>query len=341
MGVIVLEGPRALKREELESAVELADKVLAKGQKRMQKVYPLLLSENNAENLRVFVDKGRVVSLVGMLPREINIYGHKVYVGLIGSVGTDPEYRGKGLATKLLNDTEAWAMKNGISLFYISGGRNLYKRFGAANAGVFYTASISGKKENPEVRKATIDDVTKICEIHSKKPVRFVRYFDDFLEIFQTGHAVDKEADYFIFRDSYAIFIERDNQPKMVEYGGDEQEVLEIVKHVLSKVDHNKAIIHFPGFSAFKNIMPEKQRRGFIGTVKILSSEMFFGQIKEYFLERLPKSKAEKLKEQLSSLDTPSLTRFLFGSIEGDPEIPAELEGVLPIPIPDYGADFI
>lgn len=98
----------------------------------------------------------------------------------------------------------------------------------------------------------------------------------------------------------------------MVEYGGDEQEVLEIVKHVLSKVDHNKAIIHFPGFSAFKNIMPEKQRRGFIGTVKILSSEMFFGQIKEYFLERLPKSKAEKLKEQLSSLDTPSLTRFLL-----------------------------
>ena len=336
-----MEGPRALKREELESAVELADRVLANGEKRMQKVYPLLLSEDNAENLRVFVDKGKVVSLVGMLPRELNIYGHKVYVGLIGSVGTYPEYRGKGLATKLLNDTEARAMKNGISLFYISGGRNLYKRFGAVNAGVFYTATISEKKENPEVRKATVGDVAKICEIHSRKPVKFMRYFDDFLKVFQTGHAVDKKAEYFIFKDSYAIFVERDGQPRVVEYGGDEREVLEIIKHVLSKSDHYEALIHFPGFSAFRVIMPEKKRRGFFGTVKILSNEMFFDQIKGYFLERLPKRRAEKLKEQLSCMDTPSLTKFLFGSIEGDPEIPADLEGVLPIPIPDYGADFI
>ena len=336
-----MEGPRSLEKEELHLAVELSDRIFSRGRNSMKDLYPLLFSEKNAENIKVFMEKRKVVSMVGLLPKEVTIYGHKALFGLIGSVCTDPKYRGKGLATTLLRQVEKDALKMGISVLYISGDRNLYRRFGAVDAGVFFTTILTGGKENSDVRKARLEDLPKLCSIYSQKAVRFIRTYEDFLKLFRAGYAVDHKATYYVFKDSYAVFVERNGNLEMVEYGGTEREVLEIVKHVLFEEKKEKCALHFPGFSGYTHFFDEKKRRNFLGTVKIISKDLLFEQLKGYFLERIPRKIFEDLREYLKSMDAPDVTRYLFGSTEVKIKYPSWCKSVLPVPIPDYGVDYV
>ena len=336
-----MEGPRSLKKEELHLAVELSDRIFSRGRGSMKDLYPLLFSEENAENIKVFMEKRKVVSMVGLLPKEVTIYGHKVLFGLIGSVCTDPEYRGKGLATTLLRQVEKDALKMGISVLYISGDRNLYRRFGAVDAGVFFTTILAKRKENGDVRKTRLEDLSKLCSIYSQKAVRFIRTYEDFLKLFKASYAVNHKATYYIFKDSYAVFVEKDGNLEMVEYGGVEEEVLEIAKHVLLERKKEKCVLHFPGFSSYTHFFDEKRRRNFLGTVKIISRDLLFEQLKGYFLERIPRRAFEDLREYLKGMDAPNATRYLFGSTEVKIKYPSWCKSVLPVPIPDYGVDYV
>jgi predicted N-acetyltransferase YhbS len=133
---MAVDGPRGIRHEELASLVDLADRVFhGDGPGSMADEYPLLYSRGNLENLRVFCDEGRAVAHVGTLFREVCLGGSRHLACLIGSVCCDPEYRGRGLATQLLEDSRARAVDAGADLFLISGGRGLYRRLGYADAG--------------------------------------------------------------------------------------------------------------------------------------------------------------------------------------------------------------
>ena len=61
---------------------------------------PVLSYQLAPKSWRVLVwDGDRLVSSVGVLERTITVAGQPIRVGGIGSVGTDPSYRGRGLAT--------------------------------------------------------------------------------------------------------------------------------------------------------------------------------------------------------------------------------------------------
>src|SRR5688572_11836160 len=60
-------------------------------------------SEGDRFKYIIVLDKDKVIGIIIILKREISFKGEKIVVGGISGVGTKEEYRGRGIATKMLN----------------------------------------------------------------------------------------------------------------------------------------------------------------------------------------------------------------------------------------------
>jgi len=191
---MALEGPQPATAGIISACVELADSVFRRGQgPSMRDKYPLSYAEENAENIRIFTDGGRPVAMAAMCEREAVILGTRHRFGCIGSVCTDPAYRGGGLASRLLLDARAKAVRDGCDMMLISGGRSLYRRQGYVDAGgyVVYRAEPDQLPEGGQwtVRAWRPEDVDALTGIHAGEPVRLVRTPQQFRALLETGLA--------------------------------------------------------------------------------------------------------------------------------------------------------
>jgi len=165
----------------------------------MGEQYPLLYDEANVENLRIFADDGRPISLIGMLQRDVRLAGTAHRSCALGSVCTDPDYRGQGLASRLLEDARAKALCDGCDIMLISGGRGLYKRAGYVEVGGYRRSAVRPdrlpQKRRVRVRRWRPEDLPALVRLHSAEPVRFVRPPEDFLTLLECGRVVNADAD--------------------------------------------------------------------------------------------------------------------------------------------------
>lgn len=176
-----MEGPRPLRPEEFDSLIEMINDVFSPERRTMREAFPLLFSRENAGNLFVFVDEGRVVSHVGILLGEIIVNSCRLLTASVGSVGTRPEYRGKGLAGKCLDAAEKRAVDEGASVMLISGQRSLYERFGAIRVGsaLAYRVPAGPPGEGVMLRRGDTGDLETLASLYGRKPVRFHRPLED------------------------------------------------------------------------------------------------------------------------------------------------------------------
>lgn len=189
-----MEGPRPIKPEEFGFLIEMINDVFAPERRTMREAFPLLFSRENARNLFVFVDEGKVVSHVGILMREIIVNGCRLLTASVGSVGTRQGYRGKGLAGACLDAAEKRALDAGASVMLISGRRALYERFGAIQVGnaLAYRVPAGPHGEGVTLRRADTGDLETLGSLYERKPVRFHRPLEDWKETvaaleFRTG----------------------------------------------------------------------------------------------------------------------------------------------------------
>jgi GNAT superfamily N-acetyltransferase len=151
----------------------------------MLRMFPALFNENNLENCLVFVDGERVVSHVGMIQRWACLEGCTVRVACIGAVSTWEEHRGQGLATRLFQAACEKALAEGVDFMMISGGRNVYRRAGAADVGRDHVATVDRKVadslrgDEMEVRDFTEADLPDCIAAYAKRPARFIRPLED------------------------------------------------------------------------------------------------------------------------------------------------------------------
>src|SRR6266542_3139602 len=98
----------ACRPDELFELVDLMNRVFRGGRPGdMGEEYPLVFEAENSEHLRVArAEGGKLVSHVGICIRDSSLLGAPVRVASIGAVGTDPEHRGKGLASALMADAQ-------------------------------------------------------------------------------------------------------------------------------------------------------------------------------------------------------------------------------------------
>jgi GNAT superfamily N-acetyltransferase len=101
----------------------------------MGREFPILLGPENLGNQYIFRAGGRVVSHVGVLRQTMVTCGVEIPVACVGAVCTDPEYRKAGLAGQLMDLAIQRSLDTGDVLMPISGNRTLYTRRGATSLG--------------------------------------------------------------------------------------------------------------------------------------------------------------------------------------------------------------
>ncbi len=92
-------------REQLGRALALMERVMRDGAP-IAPEYPLCFDERFSGRVLATEEAGRVVSACALLVRDFACGARSVRVGLIGSVCTAPEARGRGLASALLRRAE-------------------------------------------------------------------------------------------------------------------------------------------------------------------------------------------------------------------------------------------
>ncbi|OME93001.1 MULTISPECIES: GNAT family N-acetyltransferase [Paenibacillus] len=121
-----------MKSDQLHQAVELSNRIFLKQpeQPSMGVSFPPIFSPGISHSYGAW-DQDKLVSFMGFVPFTIQTRGARLNVYSIGSVCTDPDYRGQRLAGSLLEQCIRHGEASGASLILISGGRSLYTRAGS------------------------------------------------------------------------------------------------------------------------------------------------------------------------------------------------------------------
>lgn len=323
-----------LTENRIPEAIALANRVFRKDGGDMGKDYPLLFSPENAQNVLCIEVDGKIVSIFGLLFREIQIFSANLRSVLVGSVCTDERYRGRGYSTSLMNEAGRISMENDVPLMLISGDNSVYRKFGAVDAGVYYAHFVDTQNSvDVKYHQAQLDELDKLMTFHAMEPVRFVRHKKTFKVMLETSKANNMPSKTFVSDSAYIVvtegIVERDDQKRYhcVEHGGCQSDVADLVQTLAKEM--SPMVIHTTSADCVLNkiFSSEKSiRRRFIGTVKILDGKMLLDQLNP-FLEELPQ--AIKPCKDLSEM-----TKYIFDSTES-------VETSIKIPLPDYGMDYI
>ena len=154
---------RALRPEELETWLDHVTSVFTGGRQYFSNHWhndPW----QDAEGIRIAVDKGTIVSTVRVFIRKIFLHGEPITIGGIGEVSTSPEYRRRGIATQLLKDSIGFMEDRDIAVSVLFGSQRIYSIEGWEKVPRYYARqSFSAEKQSEwEVRPANFDDEVEV-----------------------------------------------------------------------------------------------------------------------------------------------------------------------------------
>ncbi|PID82443.1 MAG: hypothetical protein CSB16_01270 [Clostridiales bacterium] len=162
----------------------------------MLEEFPLLLSEENDENLLYFREE-KVHSVVGILYRDFKFGNITLKGSFIGSVCTDDRYRKKGLSSKLLDKALEKMNEDHVCLSLVSSHKRLYQRKGYIRVSNTVSYTI-GKIEDSSIKayKMDIREILKderllsyFIKAYNREKHRFVLSNEDIKVSLQSLHA--------------------------------------------------------------------------------------------------------------------------------------------------------
>lgn len=141
---------RIVRENELNEAAALANKIFRSGmQGDMGAFFPTLFRTGVSHSYGAFDPAGNLVSFMGLVPVQIKSGTGRILAFSVGAVCTDPQSRGLGLASELLNQCREHAERSGASLLFISGERSLYTRAGSLAFGRASKFVIKSNSDKP------------------------------------------------------------------------------------------------------------------------------------------------------------------------------------------------
>jgi len=223
----------------------------------MGRMFPTLFAESNAENLFVVAAEGKIISHVGMTLQRAALGACTVGVACIGAVATYEEYRGRGLATQLMELACDKAKSWGADFMMISGGRGLYRRLGAADVGLDYRAEIG-----PDTASALyLDgfvlepfsdrDLSTCVDLSRTKPAHFLRTLQDWQAYTHSGFCMCREVEILLVRRrqtplAYCV-VSRDIAAKridLLEFAGDAVALAVALPSLMSRYEVSRVGMH-------------------------------------------------------------------------------------------------
>ena len=329
--------------------------------------YPLFLSEQNAQNLFIAEDNGRIVAHNGTMPGAILINGHPISMSSMGSVCTHPDYRGQGIGTRVLMSVLDSLREEGLGLLAISGGRGLYTRNGAAHTAGYLNFTIASESyaaedslfadltdvysvaysEYCEETVSTIAD--EIAALYQAESVRYLRTRREFPILLKAAPGAQKyPPDRLIAMCSigksaaaYTIgYRQEDDVLRVVEYAGDRLAVGFLVHRMLSDKAVQKLSLDVPTYdrqlAAYLEACEFRgSSRPYASTFMVTNASALWNQVRPIIEERLSECGAALSLNQLpvNCNEGQELLHFLFDAHQrktyGQP-----WDSVLPIPLP-------
>jgi len=373
-----MEGPRAVRSDEFERLMEVIDEIFAGGRRHMREGFPLLFNIDNLENLFVVIEDGRPVSHVGIIIRDIYVFGCRIKTASVGSVGTLEEYRGRGFAGACLDAAEKKAVADGASVTLISGRRSLYTRFGALQVGSSLVADVPAgdAAEGISPRRAGAGDISVLEGLYEREPVRFHRPLEDWEAMLKSLEARSRGKN-----DRAVFIVERADEPvayvlgshfiwddvlhtRVGEFAGCRRSIMSALPAVCASLGSGAVEMRAPAWDTVMTGLLaapgyQMHQQHLIGhTVKVSSVENFFRQIRPLIEERVGRSAAGALRcgttaeglydcwigEDRLTLEPSAFTALAFGQpTPGDRE--RERSGVLdrifPVPLPLVGLNYV
>ncbi len=213
------------------------------------------------ETIFVVLDDGRIVSTARIFLRKIYLRGEMVPAGCLGEVSTHPAYRGRGLATRLIQHSVAWMHDHDIAISALSTGGSgpLYTRLGWQSVPVFWGAAHVQAWSDPrfDFRPLDLDsdeDLAIASRLHAAFGWRcngiFVRDHPDYWRRWVRAEAGTlwlatqggEPLAYIAVREHWGRTV-------VMEYGGppDDQEIAEVLlRHAIAQLGLSSATVWMP-----------------------------------------------------------------------------------------------
>ena len=374
------EGPRGTRPEEFEALVKLLNSVFRPQTQSMTREHGYMYGLGNAEYLRIMLADGVPVSHFGTKLWGISVLGVPLRMASVGGVCTHPDFRGKGLATVLLQDAEELFRAVGADLVLISGGRGIYVTNGYGKAGrclVFdLEAGAAAKLAAPElrIRAATAADLRLLAGFAEREPVRYHRPLDEFAQLV-AGRQARIIPDQFVIVSCagedmawFDLMTSLDGKTRTLwEYAGDRAAVLAGLElHMRAQgfarvnvplMAHDAAMT-----SRLRLVAAAREEDIPEHTAKILDFKGFMEKIRPVFQQRLGADLLDKLSftnagaggviragaEALALPDSREVVKLVFGSAEpvaalsgAGPQIRAFVQAALPLPMVWPGINYV
>jgi predicted acetyltransferase len=355
-----VEGPRACKKEEFKDAINLINQVFRTSQGHnptMEEEFPLLLSEENLENMRVIVEDGKVVSIVNFYITTILIEGTPIKAASVGAVCTHEDYRGKGYSSLLLDDAEKEMKKKGVDVVLVSGDRSLYLRRGYCKAGWAIRFDVYPEELGEDIELVEFENkyLIEVAKMYNKQPTRYYRSLFEFKNLLKGATTpwgnftyktyLIKKGD--LLKGYVVLRIINDNPRKgyVIEYSGDKRIIYESLKKMAAIYSLEYVRVPCTFNDDMVEVLKEKgvsyEEINLLGTVKILNFQQLMEKLKPYFLQYVEKDIIENLRfsekennyafeiknEILKIDDVVKLTKLVFG----DKGFGMEVDDISPI----------
>lgn len=182
---------RECKEGERKETINLINDVFRTGnnmEPTMGSEYPLLLGSDNLDHIIIAKVDNKVVAVASYYITDIIVQGSSLKSASIGAVCTYEEFRGQGLATKLLDYIDNKLIQENVLLQIISGKRGLYTSRDASSVGesTKFIINKHNKTSSYKLEEYTKSNQTDLIELYNKESVRYYRSYDEFVS-FQKG----------------------------------------------------------------------------------------------------------------------------------------------------------
>ncbi|MEF3302353.1 GNAT family N-acetyltransferase [Paenibacillus sp. GYB003] len=183
---------RLLTPEETEEAIRLADGTFrGDGRPSLAVSSPKLFSPGLGQSIGGFAG-GRLVSFAGLVPSVVRVGAARLQVYSYGAVCTHPDFRGKGIASAVLDYAKLHVRRADASLLLVSGTRSLYTSAGCFPFGTFrnYTllpehGPLLASRLSPEAGCRTTDaaDWFRLRRLSAEKPAHYEQSLWDLADL--------------------------------------------------------------------------------------------------------------------------------------------------------------
>ena len=304
-----MEGPRATKPEEVQPVIDLVNLVFRTGnhwKPTMEIEFPLLLCEENRDNMRIITENGQPVSDINYYPSSIAVEGSVIRAASVGAVCTHPDYRGRQFATMILDDVEDKMRREGVEVMLVSGGRGLYRRRQCVRVGGFDRAVLKPMEKSPDPAGLSLVEMDRpnlreAAHLYHREAVRFRRTYHEFTQLHQGvmtpwGNRTFKSylvriggeaAAYFVVR-----FFQDSDRAEIREYAGDRMAVIQGIRRLIQDKNLCECALVCGKSDGIRILLQEEgiplQHQDQQGTVKILDFPSLMNSLRPYMRQYLP-----------------------------------------------------